>query len=82
MKVHNTEKLSELHEILADHFLGLLKDPKTRSTLCAADLSAMIRFLKDNGIESAPVPEAKTSQIAKILPFPDGQDEMSEAVGG
>ena len=74
MKVENSDKLSELHDLIADKFLDILKkdEPPT-----AAELGVMIKFLKDNGIESAPVEGAKTTKIAKILPFPDGQLEAS-----
>lgn len=69
-------KLSSLHDAIADMFLDQLSNAKKRSQLCAADIGVMVKFLKDNDITAAPVPQAKTTQIAKILPFPSGDDQL------
>lgn len=77
----NTDKLGALHDAIADVFLDQLSTAKKRAMLSAADIGVMVKFLKDNDITAAPVPQAKTTQIAKILPFPSGEDELAVAEG-
>lgn len=69
------EIMEKLHAQLADTFLKMLERPADAPPLTAAELSAIRQFLKDNGIEAAPVPGSKTSAIAERLPFPEAEDD-------
>jgi hypothetical protein len=72
--------LATLHDSIADLFIKKLEG-KGRNDLTAAELGVIIKFLKDNDITAAPVPAAKTTKIAQILPFPSGEDELALAEG-
>lgn len=56
-------KLTELHGLLADHFL----DQLSSGTVTASDVSNMLKFLKDNGINAASIKNPKLAQIAENL---------------
>jgi hypothetical protein len=74
------QSLESLHDLIADTFLEKLKDPEQRKLVTASELSVMVKFLKDNDIKAAPVPQAKTTQIASFLPFPE-EPELAVAEG-
>lgn len=60
----DTEKnLTALHELLAEHFLHQLKS----GTTTASDVSNMLKFLKDNGINAASIKNPKLAEIAENL---------------
>lgn len=56
-------KLTELHGLLADHFL----DQLSSGSVTASDVSNMLKFLKDNGINAASIKNPKLAQIAENL---------------
>lgn len=68
------EALSGLHEKITETFVEMLKNPKD---LTAAELSVIVKFLKDNDITALPAKGSKmgrlANKVAQILPFP-GED--------
>lgn len=69
------EKLSALHEAVADELLTRIKSGDAKP----ADLSVAVKFLKDNGIDAVPVDGSVLQQILQELPF-DEEDEDIEYV--
>lgn len=57
------KKLSDLHGLLADFFLRQLASGE----VTASDVSNMLKFLKDNGINAASIKNPKLAQIAENL---------------
>lgn len=57
------KKLSDLHGLLADFFLRQLSSGE----VTASDVSNMLKFLKDNGINAASIKNPKLAQIAENL---------------
>ena len=62
--MNNTKILEKLHE----HTALLLLQKIESGAATAAELSAAIRFLKDNGIECIPTPENPIGELASRLP--------------
>ena len=60
-----TEKLKELHAVLATKLLEKVKDPEVKSS----DLNVARQFLKDNGIDAVPVDNSPLEKLMKELPF-------------
>ena len=60
-----SEKLKELHEVLATELLKRVKDPEAK----ASDLNVARQFLKDNGIEAIPVENSPLKSLVDELPF-------------
>ena len=60
-----SNKLKELHEVLATELLKRVKDPEAKS----ADLNVARQFLKDNGIDAVPVDNSPLEKLMKELPF-------------
>ena len=58
-----TDLLEELHSVLADDLISRIKSGEAS----ASDLTNAIRFLKDNGIEAAPVENGKVANLAREL---------------
>ena len=60
-----SEKLKELHEVLATELLKRVKDPGAKS----ADLNVARQFLKDNNIDAVPVEDSPLRKLIEELPF-------------
>ena len=60
-----SEKLKELHAVLATKLLEKVKDPEVK----ASDLNVARQFLKDNGIDAVPVDNSPLEKLMKELPF-------------
>lgn len=58
------ETLGLLHTAVAEDLLNKIKSGEATP----AEISAAIKFLKDNGIEAAPVENSRTTQLANSLP--------------
>lgn len=56
-------KLTDLHEQISDYFLNKIKS----NDVTAADVNNMLKFLKDNGINSASIKNPKLQEVAKNL---------------
>lgn len=65
------EILLTLHSAVAQTLLEKIKSGEARS----ADLGVAVRFLKDNGIEAAPVNDNPLARLLDSLPF-DEEDEL------
>ncbi len=75
----NTEKkLTDLHELLTDHFLCQLAS----GDLTASDVSNMLKFLKDNGINAASIKNPKLAEIAESLSESIDDDTLAEIETG
>jgi|TARA_R100001530_G_scaffold80165_1_gene55910 hypothetical protein len=60
-----SEKLSQLHQELAEKLLERVRDPKAKSS----DLNVARQFLKDNGIDAIPVDNSPLKKLMEELPF-------------
>jgi len=60
-----TQKLTELHSLLAEKLLDKVKDPDCKS----ADLNVARQFLKDNNIDAVPVQGSPLDKLLEELPF-------------
>ena len=60
-----SEKLKELHAVLATKLLEKVRDPEVKSS----DLNVARQFLKDNGIDAVPVDNSPLEKLMKELPF-------------
>ena len=67
-----SEKLKELHEVLANELLKRVKDPDAKS----ADLNVARQFLKDNNIDAVPTEDSPLKKLLDELPF----DEQKQVV--
>lgn len=67
-------KLTELHGLLADHFLRQLSS----GDITASDVSNMLKFLKDNGINAASLKNPKLAEIADTLSNSIDDDTLAE----
>ena len=67
-----SEKLKELHGVLAEELLKRVKDPEAKS----ADLNVARQFLKDNNIDAVPVEDSPLQKLLEELPF----DEKAKQV--
>lgn len=67
-------KLTELHGLLADHFL----DQLSSGTVTASDVSNMLKFLKDNGINAASIKNPKLAEMADKLSNSIDDDTLAE----
>ena len=65
-----SEKLKELHGVLAQELLKRVKDPEAK----ASDLNVARQFLKDNGIEALPVDNSPLKALVDELPFDNEED--------
>ena len=66
-----SEKLKELHEVLANELLKRVSDPEAKS----ADLNVARQFLKDNNIDAVPVDDSPLKKLIEELPF-DAKDKQ------
>ena len=76
MKKELEEILSELHESVAHEFLNRIK----AGGASAAELTAAIKFLKDNGIDANLTQESPLVDLSKILPFQDPDSPIKSEV--
>ena len=60
-----SEKLKELHEVLATELLTRVKDPDAKS----ADLNVARQFLRDNGIDAVPTDDSPLQKLIDEMPF-------------
>ena len=58
-----SEKLKELHGVLAEELLKRVKDPEAK----ASDLNVARQFLKDNGIEAISVDNSPLKSLVDEL---------------
>ncbi len=74
----NSENLEGLHAVVAKELLKRVKSGEAS----AAELSAAIKFLKDNGIDCYGKANETVSSLADTLDFPvDVDDEFYKNVG-
>lgn len=59
------ELLESLHQAVAEDLLGKIKSGEAS----AAEISAAIKFLKDNGIEAIPASGSPLGDLVDSLPF-------------
>ena len=64
-----SEKLKELHAVLATKLLEKVKDPEVKSS----DLNVARQFLKDNGIDAVPLDNSPLEKLMKELPFEENK---------
>ncbi len=57
------DKLTSLHEQISDYFLDKIKS----GDVTAADVNNMLKFLKDNGVNSASIKNPKLQAVAEKL---------------
>ena len=67
-----SDKLKELHEVLATELLKRVKDPEAKS----ADLNAARQFLKDNNIDAVPVEDSPLQKLIEELPFDEKEKNI------
>ena len=67
-----SEKLKELHEVLANELLKRVKDPDAKS----ADLNVARQFLKDNNIDAVPVEDSPLQKLIEELPFDEKEKQV------
>ena len=60
-----SEKLKELHAVLANKLLDKVKDPEVKSS----DLNVARQFLKDNGIDAVPIDDSPLQKLLDEMPF-------------
>ena len=60
-----SEKLKQLHSILAEQLLKRIKEEDVK----ASDLNVARQFLKDNGIDAVPTNNNPLEELVKELPF-------------
>tara|TARA_Y100001963_G_scaffold13212_2_gene16503 strand:+ start:971 stop:1183 length:213 start_codon:yes stop_codon:yes gene_type:complete len=60
-----SDKLQQLHSLLAEQLLNKIKDPDVK----ASDLNVARQFLKDNGIDAVPVNDNPLAKLVDELPF-------------
>lgn len=60
-----SEKLKELHGVLAEELLKRVKDPEAKSS----DLNVARQFLRDNNIDAVPTENSPLEKLIEELPF-------------
>lgn len=68
------KKLTDLHGLLADYFLSQLAGGKAT----ASDVSNMLKFLKDNGVNAASIKNPKLAEMADKLSSSIDDDTLAE----
>jgi hypothetical protein len=66
-----SDKLKQLHEVLATELLKRVSDPDAKS----ADLNVARQFLKDNNIDAVPTEDSPLQKLIEELPF-DEKDKQ------
>ena len=67
-----SEKLKELHEVLATELLNRVKNPDAKSS----DLNVARQFLKDNNIDAVPVEDSPLQKLIEELPFDEKEKQV------
>ena len=67
-----SEKLKELHQVLANELLKRVKAPDAKS----ADLNVARQFLKDNNIDAVPVEDSPLQKLIEELPFDEKEKNI------
>jgi len=67
-----SEKLKELHEVLATELLKRVSDPDAKS----ADLNVARQFLKDNNIDAVPTEDSPLQKLIEELPFDEKEKQV------
>jgi hypothetical protein len=65
-----------LHSAVAQTLLEKIKSGEAKS----ADLGVAVRFLKDNGIEAAPVNDNPLARLLESLPFDEDEELDTQLV--
>ena len=65
--------LSQLHGLMTEELINRIVSGEATS----ADLSVAVKFLKDNGIDVGERTESPMHNLAKIVPFTSGEQEMN-----
>ena len=60
-----SDKLKELHGVLAEELLKRVKAPEAKSS----DLNVARQFLRDNGIDAVPTQASPLTKLIEELPF-------------
>ena len=60
-----SDKLKELHGVLAEELLKRVKDPEAKSS----DLNVARQFLRDNNIDAVPTENSPLEKLIEELPF-------------
>ena len=68
-----SEKLKELHDVLATELLKRVKDADCKS----ADLNVARQFLKDNSIDAVPAQGSPLEELIKELPFDENKTKSA-----
>ncbi len=75
MNPATTSDLSEIHKLTTDYIVNRIKDAReTGALLSPAELSAITKFLKDNGIECTKDDMEKATGALHVLPGPNFED--------
>ena len=69
-----SDKLKELHGVLAEELLKRVKDPEAKSS----DLNVARQFLRDNGIDAVPTHDSPLSKLIEELPFDEKRKTSSK----
>ena len=69
-----SEKLKELHGVLAEELLKRVKDPEAKSS----DLNVARQFLRDNGIDAVPTQDSPLSKLIEELAFDEKRKTSSK----
>ena len=70
-----SEKLKELHGVLAEELLKRVKDPEAKSS----DLNVARQFLRDNNIDAVPTQDSPLSKLIEELPFVEKRKTSDKA---
>lgn len=69
------ESLSEIHQLTADYIILRLKEARiSKIPIPPAELSAITKFLKDNGIECTKEDMKETAKELHIVKAPEFED--------
>ena len=69
-----SEKLKELHGVLAEELLKRVKDPEAKSS----DLNVARQFLRDNNIDAVPTENSPLEKLIEELPFDEKRKTSSK----
>ena len=69
-----SDKLKELHGVLAEELLKRVKDPEAKSS----DLNVARQFLRDNGIDAVPTQASPLTKLIEELPFDEKRKTSSK----
>ncbi len=70
-----SDKLKELHGVLAEELLKRVKDPEAKSS----DLNVARQFLRDNGIDAVPTQDSPLTKLIEELPFDEKPKTSNKA---